>query len=59
MNDDTTICPYCGQEVSEDLDDWCETPRGIAHDICYAEWLDDYREHSREQRELSAWASGR
>jgi hypothetical protein len=38
---DPDICPYCGQEVDEGLDDWCETPRGIAHDICYAEWLDD------------------
>lgn len=34
------MCPFCDKPVDENLDDWTDTPEGIAHDICYAEHLD-------------------
>lgn len=39
---DTDICPYCGQELNEDLEESIvESPRGLAHEECYQGWLDD------------------
>lgn len=40
--DHELMCPYCGQEMNEGLEDSIvDSPRGYAHEECVTEWLDD------------------
>jgi hypothetical protein len=40
--DPELMCPYCGQEMNEDLEESIvDSPRGYAHEECAQEYEDD------------------